>query len=115
MIELLKSLKDLIIIVIPCIIGFIASFASAIKSNGLKKLAITSLKINEVIKELIIEAEKFINYSGVEKKEWVTTKTNQYCIENKMNYRIINTDSIIENLIRVSKEVNKREETKELL
>ena len=42
------------------------------------------LKISESIIPLIEEAEAFINYTGIEKKEFVTTRITQFALSNKI-------------------------------
>ena len=58
---------------------------------------------------LIIDAEAFVNYSGAEKKEYVLTKANRFAIENKIPFNETELSDKIEELIILSKEVNKRE------
>ncbi|MCL2861026.1 MAG: hypothetical protein FWE22_01240 [Firmicutes bacterium] len=66
------------------------------------------VKIGNAIIPYIEQAEKFIGYSSNEKKEYVLTKANQYAIENKMRFDIEAVSLRIEELVRLTKSVNKR-------
>ncbi|HEY8364061.1 MAG TPA: hypothetical protein VIK84_00695 [Haloplasmataceae bacterium] len=109
MLELIKEIKEILAIIIPVIIGFIVLVSKLTKSTKLKKLAQNLIEVEKITRDYICNAEKFLNYSGQDKKEWVKTKVNQYCIENDIKYEENVIDDIIENLIVLSKTVNKRE------
>ena len=51
-------------------------------------------------------AEKYKNYSGAEKREYVLTKINQLAIENKIKYDVRMVSDKIEELIKLTKEIN---------
>lgn len=51
-------------------------------------------------------AEKFLNYSGEEKKQFVLTKINQFAIENGLKFDAETTTEKIERLIELTKQVN---------
>ena len=51
-------------------------------------------------------AESFTNYSSAEKKEYVLTRINQLAIENGINFDVKAISDKIEELIKLSKEVN---------
>jgi len=86
-----------------------------VKNIKLKNNAITLNEVERVIKGYIGIAEGFMNFSGEEKKEWVKTKINQYAIDNGFKYNEKRTDEIIENLILLTKKVNRRDKDKEEL
>ena len=56
------------------------------------------------------DVEKFRAFSSEEKKQYVETKFNQYCIENGYDYDDGLTDENIEELIDFSKKVNGRDD-----
>lgn len=60
----------------------------------------------DIIREAMTTVENFANYTGEEKKEYVKTKVNQYCIENNIEYDAELTDQNIEKMIEFSKGVN---------
>lgn len=60
----------------------------------------------DIILEAMTTVENFANYTGEEKKEYVKTKVNQYCIENKIKYDAELTETNIEKMIDFSKGVN---------
>ena len=57
----------------------------------------------------IQQAESFVHYSGAEKKEYVMTKANQYAIDNGIEFDQDMVSKKIEELVTLTKEVNKRE------
>lgn len=62
--------------------------------------------VMDILREAMTTVENFANYTGEEKKEYVKTKVNQYCIENKIEYDAELTEENIEKLIEFSKGVN---------
>jgi|SRR5690554_3963702 len=115
MLELLNEIKEILALTIPVIISFIILISKLVKNKKLKKFAENLIEIEKISKGFICKAEDFINFSGKDKKEWVKTKVNQYCIENQINYNENIIDNIIENLLDLSKTVNKREKDRGML
>lgn len=64
------------------------------------------LKISEYIIPLIEEAEAFVNYTGIEKKEFVTTRITQFALSNKIKLDQEMVSEIIEKLVSLTKNVN---------
>ena len=87
-------------------ITFIARFIKAAKD---KKKAADINKICEAILLFITQAEGFLNYNGREKKEFVTTKVNQFAIEKKIAFDSQLVSTKIEELVKLTREVNARE------
>ena len=71
-----------------------------------KKTFLDNLILEEAITPLMELAEKFLNYSGEEKKEFVITKINQFALENKLYFNAEIISEKIEKLIELSKQVN---------
>ena len=87
-------------------VGFLVRLVKAAKE---KKRALQTIKICDAVVPFIKQAESFLNYSAIEKKEFVMTKANQFAIENKMSFDVGLIDGKIEELVRLTKEVNMRE------
>lgn len=110
----MESLREIITIIsaslglIATIIGFLIPLVKNIKAKN-KLVAIK--KLTSTLQSLIIDAEAFVNFTGTEKKEYVMTKANRFAIENKITYNEADVSEKIEELICLSKEVNKREST----
>ncbi len=101
--ELILSLIGTTVsLLITCII-FIVKF---VKSLRAKRLAEDDTAILEAILPLMEIAEKYKNYSGEEKKEYVLTKLNQFTIENGINFNAEAVIGKIEELIQLTKQVN---------
>jgi len=87
-------------------ITFIVRFIKSLKE---KRLAQDTLKICEALKGFVASAEKFLNYSAQEKKEFALTKANQFAIDNKIPFNAAFIGDKIEELVRLSKQVNVRD------
>lgn len=103
--KLLVSFAATGIGLISALLVFMQKFFKNSKLN--KTLKKSSQILNEII-PIIAEAEKFSNYSGKEKKEYVMTKLNQYAINNKMIFNEEIISNKIEDLINLSKNVNSK-------
>lgn len=94
-------------------IGFLISLLIFIckqsKSRKAQKVAANLLFINERVREAIVLAEDYINYSGSDKKEWVITKVVEACLENNVTYSREAISEVIEACINLSKQVNATE------
>lgn len=109
MIEIIKEIKEIIAITVPLIAGIIFLIAKVNKNVKLRTLAESILTIEKVINDYIFQAEELVSFSGNDKKEWVKTKVNQYCINNNILYSEEEVSNLIESIIDISKKVNKRE------
>lgn len=108
----MESLRE-IITIISASLGFFATgigfLIPLVKNIKAKNKLVSIKKLTSTLQSLIIDAEAFVNYSGAEKKEYVLTKANRFAIENKIPYNETELSDKIEELIVLSKEVNKRE------
>ena len=79
-----------------------------------KKNLENSILLLDAVAPIMEVAEKYVHYTGEEKKEFVLTKINQLAIENKLKFDEVAVSNKIEELITLSKEVNnKQQSTKE--
>ena len=115
MIEFLKKLTELLVAITPLLCAIFVLIIKLVKSKKTGRLLGDLVKRGEVVKDFMMDAEGFLNYSGMEKKEWVKTKVNQFCLENNIMYSEDMISDFIEKFIKLSKNVNKRERDKELL
>ncbi len=110
----MSTLEEIMTIISACIgllatiTGFLIPMVRSIKAKN-RLIAIN--KLTTELQTLIIEAETFVNFSGEEKKEYVLTKANRYAIDNKIPYNEQDVNQKIEDLVTLSKEVNKREDS----
>lgn len=77
-----------------------------VKNKKLKRVLEKTEQITREIIPCITEAERFVNYSGAEKKEYVMTKINQYALENHIKFNQEEISKRIEELVSLTKEVN---------
>jgi hypothetical protein len=112
MLEFIKEVREWIIVVAPLVISLIIFIIGFFKKNKQKGLFENFINIEKVVKDLIVSVEGYINYTGADKKEWVKTKVNQFCIENKIPFYDVEVDKMIEQSIDLSKTVNAREKDK---
>ena len=89
----------LVITTIICIVVLI-KFAKS------KRDFIAKEQLLSAVGAIMAIAEKYKNYSGAEKKEYVLTKINQLAIENKIKYDVRMVSDKIEELIKLTKEIN---------
>ena len=85
------------------------TFLSKFVTNAKAKKAMENIvKIGNAVIPYIEEAETFVHYSGEEKKQYVLTKANMFAIENKIKFNEQAVSEKIEELVMLTKQVNKR-------
>lgn len=108
----MENIKEIITIVSACL-GLIATatgFLIPLVKNVKAKNKLTALnKLTTTLQTLIVDAETFTNFTGAEKKEYVMTKANRYAIEHKIPYDENAVSEKVEDMVALSKEVNKRD------
>ncbi|MDA3779722.1 MAG: hypothetical protein PF487_05785 [Bacteroidales bacterium] len=65
-------------------------------------------KVGEEIKGLVQTAEDYINFDGEDKKEWVLTKAQAYCLQYKIPFDVDLASELIEGYVELSRQVNRR-------
>lgn len=90
------------------LITTVTFFSQFIRNAKAKKKAQNVIKISNAIVPYIEEAETFLNYSGEEKKQYVMTKANQFAIENGFKFDEEAVSAKIEELVALTKQVNRR-------
>lgn len=110
----MDNVKEIITIV-SAVVGIlitITSFLIPLVKNSKAKKQLTAVnQIAGVLQNLVIEAEKFVNYSGEEKKQYVMTLANRYALENNLPYDEDYISAKIEELVSLSKQVNSKTTT----
>ncbi len=79
-----------------------------VKNKKLKNVLEKAEEVTKNIIPFIVEAEKFINYTGIEKKNYVMTRLNQYAIANDIKFDQEEISNKIEELVELTKQVNKK-------
>lgn len=104
--EHLKLLLSFAVTVLGLLISTLTFLIKIIGNAKAKKKASELLELCNVLLPYMEKAEKFVNYTGEEKKEYVITQVNRYALENgiKFDYNVVS--SKIEEYIELSKEVN---------
>ena len=108
-IELLISLAG---IAFSLFVAYILCFVKLLRSNRRSKKVKNKSILLDSVAPIVEIAEEYEDYSGEEKKEYVLTKVNQFAIENGMEFNEEDVSKKIEELIELSKIVNKRENDK---
>ncbi len=97
-------------------IGFIVTtltfFLKFINNAKAKRLLESAAKIGTAVLPYIKQAEGFAHYSGAEKKEFVMTKANRFAIEQGIAFDTNLVSEKVEELVKLTKEVNKRDKDK---
>lgn len=107
--EIILSLAGAALGLLMTAVTFLAKF---IKSAKGKKIAEQTIVIGNAVLPYIKQAESFLNYTGKEKKEYVITKANQFAIEQGIDFNSELVGEKIEELVALTKDVNKREKDK---
>lgn len=107
----MENIKEIITVISAClglvvtVTGFLIPLVKSVRA----KSRLTALnKLTSTLQSLIVDAEGFTNFTGAEKKEYVMTKANRYAIENKIPYDEQSVSDRVEDMVALSKEVNKR-------
>ncbi len=106
MVENLELFLSIAVTVISLFLSSITFLIKLIKNIKARKESDNLLKISNEIIPFIEEAEKFINYSGQEKKEYVLTRITQFALSNKIELNQEEINEIIETFISLTKNVN---------
>ena len=77
-----------------------------IRAAMAKKRTQEGAMLLDAVVPLMEIAEKFVNFSGEEKREFVLTKLNQFALENGLNFNAETISTKIEELIELTKRVN---------
>lgn len=102
-IEILLSIAATAVGLAITTITFLSKF---IKSARAKKVAENVVKIGNILLPYIEQAEKFVSFTGEEKKAYVMTKANQFAIENGIKFEAEKTSAKIDEIVALCKEVN---------
>lgn len=105
--QMILSLAGICIGLVAAVAALVVKYAGSEKA---RKLAEQTIEICDAIVPYIEQAEKYLNYSGEEKKEYVMTKANRYAIENGIAFDAGAVSQTVEELIALSKEVNARKD-----
>lgn len=108
-IEIILSIAGTALGLLITTLTFIAKFVTNARA---KKTIENTVKIGNAILPYIQEAEKFINYSGAEKKQYVLTKATQFALDNNIKLDIGLVEEKIEEIVTATKLVNAREKDK---
>ena len=99
---------------------FIAMIIRTIKSKSTNnELAYTNetlqstLDIMDTIRDAMIKAESFINYTGEEKSAYVESAVRSLCYEKGLDIQEIDVQSIISYFMEVGNKINARKKTNE--
>ena len=87
-------------------ISNIVSFFKTGKWKKMFKKENAKLSTLDVLMQFMQEVEQFKDFSSEEKKQYVITKFNQFCIDNGYEFIADLTDENVEKLIEFSKVVN---------
>ena len=101
--RLVLTIAGLVLVLLTSIVTFIARNS---KNKKVGKAAMNLLAVINATRQFVSEAESLVNFSGANKKEWVMTKVNQFCISKGIVYDEAKVDEILEDYITFSIVVN---------
>lgn len=108
MLEELDLILSLIATAIPLIGVILYLLAKLFKSKRLEKIANEYAQYQDLMKGLIVQAEKFGSKQGDKKKEWVLEQLHSYAEKVGFDYDEDELSEMIEDVIDLTKKVNKR-------
>lgn len=97
---------SIFVVILFLFIGMIICILRLIIVKKSKKKFQDETDLLNAVAPIMEIAEKYTNYSGAEKKEYVLTRINQLAIENGIEYNVQAVSAKIEELINLTKEVN---------
>lgn len=107
-----------IIAVASAALGFLATLAGLIvplvKNVKAKKHLAALAKITSALKNFIVDAEQFTNYTGEEKKQFVLTRVSRYAQQNNLPFDEQEADDQLEEMVALTKSVNNGARFKEV-
>lgn len=106
--KIILSITTSIMVILSTILTLLVK---AIKNNKTKKTLQGVLSCTNQLIPLIQEAERFINYTGEEKKEYVITRINKYMKENNIKMCDDELSNKIDELVLLTKNVNYKKNT----
>lgn len=101
--ELFISLASAVLSLLITAITFIAKF---LKSKKARKAAESILEICNQLMTVIGRAEKLVNYTGEEKKQYAMTLMRQYALDNNLSFDSQAVSDKIDELVALAKQVN---------
>ena len=104
--EEIKMYVSYITPILTIICSFLIFIKYKIKKKQVSKVIENKEELMKKIIPYIEEAEKFINFSGEEKKEYVMTKLKGYAIDCGIDFDENGISDKVEELIELSKKVN---------
>lgn len=99
--------------VVSLIVTTITFFAKYLKNKKAKAIAENVVEIGNAILPLISQAEKLVNYTGEEKKEYVMTLIRQYAFNKQLTFDYQQVSDKVDELVALTKEVNVKEKPKD--
>ena len=109
--EHLELYLSLAATILGLLISTLTFLTKCIKSKKGKRLAEELLNLSLDLMPLIEEAEKFVNYTGEEKKTYVMTRATQFVINKGMKVTENDISNKIEELVNLTNEVNVRKKS----
>jgi hypothetical protein len=90
---------------VPFLIGFLRKARQLVEERNWAKISAT-------LPTLIAQAEKFENYVGAEKKEYVKSRLAVYAVRHRIAFDEARFDQTIDEIVKLTKEVNGRDKDK---
>ena len=114
----IENLKDILWIISACtgiLVTAISFLIPTVKNAKVKKALQVAQGVTEIIQKGCVEAEKFINYTGTEKKAYVMVQAKEYALSNNVPFDEETVSQQIDDLIKITKLINRRDKDMEEL
>lgn len=107
----MENIKEIISVVSACL-GFAATLTGLliplVKNVKAKNKLAALGRLATALQLFIADVEQYAHFTGEEKKQFVLTKANRYALENKIPFNEQTVSEKIEELVALTKSVNKR-------
>lgn len=102
-IEIILSLAATTLGLFVTTLTFLSKFIKSVKA---KKIAENVVEIGNALLPYVEQAEKFVSFTGEEKKAYVMTKANQFAIKNNIKFDEEKISKKIDEIVALCKQVN---------
>ena len=104
--EIFNQYKAYIVPILSVLFTILSVYVKSVKYEKSQKISKAEIELNHILLMLMAEAEKYINYSGEEKRAYVLTRVKEIFLNKKLSMHSDLVEEKIESYIQLSKNVN---------
>lgn len=111
--ENILSIVYIVLLVLSIVSTILTLIIKNTKNTKTKENAQSVFDVVKKIQDLIIKAEEHIGYTGIDKFDYVITRAKEFMTANKYTIKEEELETLIENEITLSNNVNVKKEEKQ--